>query len=332
MPSIYQSILQYKAALLRREKVAAMHLVAAYGLAYRRLSAQQKKLLEQIEEAKEAGELVNQSWLLRNRRYLALLIQVREEIGKFADTTEKVVTTGQRQAISQAIDDQKKIFALVDVQFNQVNKSAVENMVGSLADGSPLKSLLNELPVEASQIVEEGLIQGIIQGRNPTAVAREIRQGLNGNLTRALKISRTEMTRAYRETAHQTYNQNTDVVEGWIWVASKSERTCNACLALDGTFHPVSEPMASHVNCRCVAAPAIRGREIDYKTGSEWFDDQDAATQREMLGSEEAYQAYKRGDLELEDYVGKRESQQWGKQYFALSPGRALAGEGRMPE
>src|SRR5262245_17937513 len=128
MPSIYQSILSYKAALLRREKKSALRLIAAYGAAYARLSSQQKKLLDQIEQAKDSGEQVSQYWLLRQERFFALMFQVRKEMDRFAEITETVITTGQRQAINQALGDTKKIFASVDVQFNQVNKDAVENI------------------------------------------------------------------------------------------------------------------------------------------------------------------------------------------------------------
>ena len=335
MPEIYRAMLSYRAALLKRDQNAARRLVQSYGASYKRISAKQSKLLSEIEKAQSAGEEIGPTWLFRRERYFVLLRQVDAEINKFSEYAESVITANQLGAAKQAVRDTSALIkpeaAELGVDFNKLSTQTVENMAGALGDGSPLNKILGRLAPDAKRIVNQGLMNGIIEGRNPKAIAKEIEYGLNRNLTRALTIARTETNRAYRETAHQTYNENDDVLDGWYWVAAKSERTCNACLALDGTFHPLSERMSSHPNCRCVAAPGIKGQTLEYETGSEWFAKQSAAKQREMLGSEAIYDAYRSGKIELSDLVGKKNNPVWGAQYYVLPVDKALAGANQFP-
>src|SRR4030095_12680785 len=128
------------------------------------------------------------------------------------------------------------------------------------------------------------------QGRGPRAVAQEIREGLNGNLTRALKIARTETIRAYREASHRTHQENSDVLEGWIWLSALNSRTCRACIALHGTFHTLDERLKGHVNCRCSQIPAVKGVGLGIEKGVEWFRKQPAAVQKDILDREGEYE------------------------------------------
>ena len=214
----------------------------------------------------------------------------------------------------------------VSVSFSRLATSASESIVGFLSDGSPLKSLLDQLPGLAGQAVATALTDAIIRGQNPTRTASQIRAALGGNMNRALTIARTETMRAYREASHRTLTQNGDILQGWVWVASFSRRTCASCLALAGSVHRLEERMESHPRCRCSQAPLIRGQKVEFEKGEDWFRRQDATTQRDILGSNIALQAYRRGDATLLDFVGRHRSE------FRIDRRlRALVGGHRMP-
>jgi hypothetical protein len=99
---------------------------------------------------------------------------------------------------------------------------------------------------------------------------------------------------------------------------------------MDGTFHPVTEPMRSHVRCRCVAVPGVKGVTVD--KGTTWFNKQDAETQKDIIGTEIGYNALKSGELTLKDFVGLQRNPLWGESFYQLSVKRALAGEGQFPK
>ena len=336
MPDIITLANQYRAALLKRERAAAVRLIEAYGVIWNRIAKDLAKLNQQIAEARARGEAVNQFWLFRQQRYFELLRQVDAEFKRFAGLSEAVITKQQSAAAKAGLADSIALMeaatesAGVRTAFNRLPTSAVENLVGTLGNGSPLGTLLDQLPVAGRQIVGQGLAEGVALGLGPAQIARQIRAGLGGNLVRALTISRTEVLRAYRTASHQTYQANADVVRGWYWRSSRSSRCCAACIALDGKFFPLIEPPRMHVRCRCTMIPAVKGVQVD--RGADWFKRQDADTKREIIGTDVGYKALKHGDLKIEDFVGLSRNFQWGDAYFQLSVKRALAGEGRFPE
>jgi SPP1 gp7 family putative phage head morphogenesis protein len=336
MPDLIETANRFRNAILKRERKAALRLIAAYGLIWNRILKQLSILNQQIKEAEARGEVVNQFWLVRQERYFVLLRQVDEELRKFASLADVAITKQQAAAVKAGLADS---FALMEAAaesadvrtaFNKLPAAAVENLVGTLGNGSPLSTLLDQLPRAGRAIVEQGLIEAVALGIGPAATARKIREGLGGNLMRALTISRTETLRAYRTASHQTYQANADVVTGWVWRSSRSRRSCAACIALDGTFHPVTQPMRPHPRCRCTMIPAVRGVTVD--SGATWFRKQPAEVQREIVGTDAGYKALKSGDLKIEDLVGLQRSPLWGDSYVQIGVKRALAGEGRFPE
>ena len=156
--------------------------------------------------------------------------------------------------------------------------------------------------------------------RNPVDIAREVRHHLNGNMVRALTISRTEVMRAHREGALATYRANSAYIDGWIWVAGLGIRTCASCWAQHGSEHPLDEPMASHPRCRCVAVPKTRSwsslgitgmDEPEVTPGPVLFGRLSEERQLEVLGPSKL-EAYRRGDVALEDFVARRDDPRWG--------------------
>jgi hypothetical protein len=140
---------------------------------------------------------------------------------------------------------------------------------------------------------------------------------------RAQTIARTETIRVYREASQENAKANSDVVMGWYWQASKSERTCAACLAMDGTFHTVSKRLLSHPNCRCAQVWATETPGRVPQRGSAWFREQPAVTQDFILGPT-AGALYRQGEVKLEDFVGQRRDPDWGQYYYRRSLETAL--------
>jgi hypothetical protein len=154
------------------------------------------------------------------------------------------------------------------------------------------------------------LVRGTALGWNPVKTARAMRDEVNVTLEHAILIGRTEQMRVYRETGRQQYIESR-VVEGYRRVAAKSIRTCMACLIADGEFFPSSVPFEEHPNGRCTALPVVIGAPpVVYETGEQWFQRQNAATQRKMMGPGR-YEAWQEGRFALADLVTVRQNDTW---------------------
>jgi len=328
---------QFKEDLLNLERQSASRLVRHYGAAYKRMQSRIRALTNQIERARITGTRISPAWLFQIERYQELMRQVESETSRFAGIVESTIKTNQRNAglsgiaNAQAIGTASIQAADLTVSFSTLNPSAVESMVGYLADGSPLTRILSRLPRMAAQSVTDALIEGVTLGYNPEKTARLVRNALGGDLNRALTITRTETLRAYREATYQTNLKNSSIGSSWVWIASYSRRTCASCLALAGSVHPLSERMESHPRCRCTQMFLVNGLPNRVEPGNEWFAKQDEPTQRAIIGTNAGYEAYQQGNLKLTDLVGRKNDPQWGNQYHQLSVRKALQQQGQFP-
>lgn len=320
---IYLIAARHRRELLKRERAAASEMVRAYGLAWERIRGEIDQLTRAYYEAVNAGEALTESWMYQNGRLMQLRAQIEQELARIAMDATPAIRAQQLAAVQSAGQHAREMVtaaspATVAPVFTMLPNEAMTDLVGFLRNGSPLRILLDELGPMASQGVQDALIQGVALGYNPRKVARLARKAMGGNMARALRISRTEMMRCYREATHRNYQENNDVVVGWMWMAAR-DRACLMCLAMDGTMHRLSERLDDHPNGRCVPVPKLRGEAMpEYETGKQWFEKLDPTAKQELLGKA-GFEAYQSGTIKLEDFIGRRRSREWGTTRYAKS-------------
>jgi SPP1 gp7 family putative phage head morphogenesis protein len=168
-------------------------------------------------------------------------------------------------------------------------------------------------------------ITGVATGQGPRVLARQLRRATQIAPARALTISRTEQLRSYRQATLENYRANSDLVEGWIWFATLSARSCAMCIAMAGTWHPLDEDFGSHPNCRCTPVPSMRGAAAGTRlqNGTEWLAAQTDEVQMKVLGKAGAA-AWREGRFTLTDTVGEQNSAKWGRSYVRRSLAETL--------
>ena len=329
MPDIYQLAATFRAETLARERTASTAMVKAYAQVYQRIQAEARDVLDAIDRAVAAGDAPN-GLASRSRRLEALRLQVLDALHGFARFAEQSVAEQQREAIYSAGDHSRQLILAgvgdpppgVITAFNRLPVAATEHLVGTLQPGGPLERLLASIAPQVASGVEAALISGLALGKNPHAIAREIRAAAGQGLTRALVISRTEVMRSYRVASLASYQENSDVVTRWRWTCSRSRRTCGMCLGMDGREFDLDIVMGTHPCCRCVMIPVTKTwAEMGYDvpepdvrphlTGEQWFAAQDAETQAAILGPGKLA-LYTQGKLSLRDLVEYRLDPQWG--------------------
>jgi hypothetical protein len=312
---LQQVTAKYRAQLLAHQEQAERQLEAWYKHVLATIQPRLNTLYKQIGDMQQSGETIPPSWLYEKNRLGSIKQLIAHQIGSFAHNAAQVVLNlqhvgaalGQQAASAQL---EATVPAGIDYQFGVPSLKAITDMVGTLQDGSPLADLFATFGEQAAKDVQSALVTGLTLGDNPRKVARSVEQALDVPRSRALTLSRTEMMRPYRSAALETYNENSDVVDSWIWTADLSAKSCAMCIAMNGTEHPLSEEFEGHPNDKCVPMPktkswadilpdvdlsGIEETSVQMQSGTEWFDQQDASTQKQILGSNAAYSAYKDG-------------------------------------
>lgn len=198
-------------------------------------------------------------------------------------------------------------------------RAAVQDLVGFASDGSPLRALFDALGADVSQGMLDTLVTAIATGLGPRETASRMRRQFGLGMARALRISRTETLRSYREASRRNYEANADIVDGWQWMCACDSRSCASCWAMHGSRHGLDETLDDHPIGRCAMVPVLGGMPLPIKrTGEELFAELPASQQRQILGPA-AHLAYEDGAVKLVDFVGRKDDPQWGTMRCARS-------------
>jgi SPP1 gp7 family putative phage head morphogenesis protein len=325
-PLVIDMLERWRADLLRGDAAAQRQLARRWLRVEQALQDEIAALTVQLQQQ---GGRATLGQLTRSRRYLTLLRQVQAELMQYQRFVEELVTNRQQTMVNLGQQHSQALLTTLAPalagEFDRLPVRAAENMVGLTASGNPLRDVLRDASRVGPEALADELVRGLALGENPKTVARRaLRQGLARSFTRMATIARTETLRVYRQTALERY-RSSGLVVGYRRVASKSARTCVACLMADGRFYALDEPFDSHPGCRCTLVPVLRtGQPMQWETGQEWFRRQPERVQREMLGPAR-YDLWRNGQVTLDDLVTRVEDPVWGGA-LVPTPVRALPG------
>lgn len=324
--AILQQLQAQRRLLLARDERAIRELTRRWLQVERAIDVQLEALSREVIAAHRAGQIVDPALVRRLARYETLQRQLYSEIDKYAADAGDMITGNQRQVADLAAKHMQDIImrsGAVTGTFDRLPVAAFEHMVGHVAGGSPLYDyFLATMHREALDGMMLKLLEGVALGYNPKKTARLMRDGLGIAHNRAIMTARTETLRVYRYASLESY-QASSVVVGWTWLASKDTRTCIACLVMDGSEHDLHESFDSHVQCRCTPVPIISGRPYDWQHGADWFKEQDADTQRAMLGASK-FDAWQGKRISLDDLANHTHSPTFGGSWQTGSLSQAL--------
>lgn len=314
-PAIYAQALRYKADLAAREAVAVRSLASNYLNVIHALEGEIAAVARTMALRHAQGLPVSAGYLYRTERYQELL---RQAYGQFIRYEEFAADLIARNTATFARLGREYGLGLLDIaepgiisSFNRLSVAAIENIAGAVAPGSPLRALLADAWPQAIDQTTSALVRGVALGYGPRKIAREMVNGMNAGLQRALVIARTEPMRAYRHTKMETWRE-TGLVRGFQRVSTHDRRVCPACLFAEGQFIAVQDDFAEHPQGRCSLIPVTRNSGLhQWQYGPEWFEQQPTATQIDILGPGRQA-AWKAGRFDLRDVPTVQPNNVWG--------------------
>ena len=294
MPTVIELADKFRKALIREDEAAMRRLVEAYQALYGRLGDKIEKFVLKLETHPEW----TRAQVTRLAQYGELIKEIERELRGYQEYARVEISTGARKAIDFAVADSARFMRAAGYAKPAIlPTAAIETMLGFLQPEGALYKRLMGLAGENAGKVANSILEGIGLGYNPRKVAGLITKELGGGLTDALRMARTSHLYAYREATRANYIANDDVVKGWIWWAELDGETCMSCVAMHGTIHGLDETLDDHHNGRCAMLPYL-GDNAPEATGKDWFERQDEATQKAMMGNEK-FEAWKSGKFEF---------------------------------
>jgi len=300
--------------------------------ARRQMAATYQRVTDRIQSELKIVDIASggnpEGWrLFRQQRLQRLLTQAESEFARFSDDGMRIIGQERVMAVRGGAAQAWELMGAsgVETAFSgRINTAAVERVMAATYDG-PLRKVLDGYGARGSEAIERLLLQGISTGEGGQSITRRIMRELGGkgNRSRIEALTRTEGMRGFRAGIDEQYKEMGHLIQGYRWVAAKSLRTCLACLSRDGQVQKTPWDQF-HVQCRCVNSPVPIGSKMPYETGPEWLAKQHAEKQRKMFATTKAYEAYRAGDVTLDNFVGVSRSRVWGDAVFQKSGKQAM--------
>jgi SPP1 gp7 family putative phage head morphogenesis protein len=323
-------VLQVRDYLQRIEDARIRAQVAAWVNGWNDVAPDLEAALNELVVQSTDGT-VSRNTLIRSARLQRALEQIQDRLTGLVDGSAAGVINQLADVVDYSGAMQERLVASQlppgaagDVAaWSRVDPRALDAIVARTTEQITKRSF--PLSDEAAATMRRELVRGMAVGANPRESAARMvantRGTFNGGLTRALTIARTETLDAQRAASALSDAQNADLLTGWTWTASLSDRTCSACWGMHGQVFAVTVPgPQGHQNCRCTRVPATKswrdlGFDIDeppslLPDAEAQFAAMDQVSQLQVLGPRR-YLAWQNGDYPLDRWATKRSNPGW---------------------
>lgn len=322
-PGLYELGRKFQNDLAKGEKWAAARLKNVFDGVDARLEAELKILYKSIAANPAKVPVLSRRIVEINRVKTALRLELEKLAiipAAFQGTPAAFFPANQAVAhVNQAAKAQLgKYGDAITVKAAEASVAANLSTAVGVVKSTAINGLFKSLAGGLSDQVEEAFAYHLARQTGPGPLARELRKIFNVGKHRAATIARTETLRVYRETTRAIYDENKDLIKGYIWVARLTTRTCAVCWAMHGSFHPNDEPFGTHPSCRCVMVPFMGGKN-PVTLGPTVFKNLPEDKQRKILGPKKL-ELYKSG-VPIKYAVGYRIDPTWGPIRWERSAG-----------
>ena len=329
-PTARDVALRFRAELDAHSQMAVERLVKAFGQYSGQIKRDIKALEAEIQRLGPESVTVTKLKNLREWRQLELQLQLHaaEFSQGWGDDLQRESVYATRLGLDSVLDEVLASYGIgvgdyelgeqLVARWNQLNVEAVIEELGYFEDGSPLQVRLATFPNAFTEHLQDAILDGTIRGYNPRKVARNLVGANSDMLGWATRWTRTVQLESYRGAASRAYQENDDVLDGWLWHATLDTRVCASCIAMHGTEHPVTQTLDDHWNGRCTKIPKVKPlfgltpiAPDDLPDTEAWFKGLSQEEQEKILGIE-GRQRWAEGQNKLGDFSREVEDDVWG--------------------
>lgn len=310
---------EYREQLARNEDQALRRMARSWAQMEKELNSSYIALSEDIRALMDSGTAVPKELILTRIRYQQMMAQIEQFLTEYDKTAVQTITYYQKENFNLGLDSasaQLRYSVEEDDIWNKIGRDSAETIAGFAGNGAPLGELLRHDYGDIGNEIADRLIVGMGLGKGSLAIADEIADILGEKeYSRAVRIARTEVNRAYRIANADQYRASGVVAK--VLRLCYPPTACFACLMMDGE-ECQNFMVDDHPNGKCTGiAVTIGGNYPEWQRGKEWFLEQDPMTQREIMG-DTRYEMWKSG-IPLQSMVRMQPNPVWGSSPSTLT-------------
>ena len=228
-------------------------LSTAWARAWNEVADEWEAAIGDLIAARTNGAWPTATQVRRAERAAKALAATRDLLADLAGTVPLRVGDGLPELLEQVAELTRAVVATqfpvqaggtasVAAGLDRVSKDEITAIVDRVSTRVTALSL--PITARTDAAIRSVLIRGVALGMHPDAAARlmvsRVRGSFDLGLARARNIARTEMLDAHRTAERAQQDRSKDVLTGWTWLATLDHRTCESCLAMHGSEHPLT--------------------------------------------------------------------------------------------
>lgn len=226
------------------------------------------------------------------------------------------------------------LLGLTDAELDQIgaswikpNPEAIQAAV-NYTSSSAWREMIRLYAPDMVDMLTSTITVDILNGVKPQTAVKRFREHVETLLRyRADAVGRTLQLTAYRDAGVVQRVANADILEKHIRIAALDDRCCLACISQHGTELRLDERVDDHHHGRCDSISIVKGFPREIETGEQWLRRQSGERQKQIFGAGN-YAAWQAGAVQLNDFVGHRVDDVFGKQIYQLSLRGVLGDDG----
>ena len=250
-------------------------LEGVYKDAYISISEKMENLLKKI-DLKEGEN--NYSKVAKLKRFKQLQLQIAKEIAKINKQSVEEIVKMLDETVKINYDYAKELITdqVEDLRWTMLNPKTYEAVLKE--QDNPLFYLSVDNLEERQRIyskIKQELAVGLVQGESTYKIAKRLEKLLGVNYNSAIRIARTEITRAENISRLKAfkYAESLGIKQMKSWIATGDKRTRESHQNVNGELVPLDKPFSNGlmypgdpmgsaneiVNCRCAMTTEIIG-------------------------------------------------------------------------
>lgn len=313
-------------------------LSTAWARAWNEVADEWEAAIGDLIAARTNGAWPTATQVRRAERAAKALAATRDLLADLAGTVPLRVGDGLPELLEQVAELTRTVVATqfpvqaggtasVAAGLDRVSKDEITAIVDRISTRVTALSL--PITARTDAAIRSVLIRGVALGMHPDAAARlmvsRVRGSFDLGLARARNIARTEMLDAHRTAERAQQDRSKDVLTGWTWLATLDHRTCESCLAMHGSEHPLTKGGPhDHQQGRCDRLPVVKAwKDLGYAIpepesllpdARAWFDRQPESVQISIMG-ERKLALLRSGRIGWDDLAMRRRNPGWRPSY-----------------
>lgn len=228
-----------------------------------KFSNKAKKYVKNKDFSKKANEELRLYNLKMKVNRLELLKrEIMLETLASSDSLERLI---KRYLSDEALSEIKRQAGILGSNFKQIKRSAESVVNGSYKNATFSDRIWGLIQKDLQVELEKLLLRAMIQGKNPSKIAQELKKLFDVTVNQAQRLARTELARVQTEVQRKSYEDSG--INKFIFIRELD--ACPVCKAVStdpiklSDFEVGVNTAPIHPNCRCSTAPYFDREEFE---------------------------------------------------------------------